>query len=460
MECMKRFLIGQGYMELGMGEEARMEFLKVSPEENTYAIAQAELLSFASHLDPAAQNQSAEEGLALIHSRDDAFNGALIKQTALCLHYAGRSREAYDLTLEFSHNLNWNSDDFYALASFASRNGDFVQAAEDLVEGIPKKLTLGYSHLLVDLDFEPLFRHAAEGDMKIETALSFANPKLSDAVELVLPLAPACDGMLLREMPPRFRSQIRQELTSGFYDMPPTAPESIRREYQQWLKGIAARNAATARRGIKRAREMVLATQYDFAVAAAKRGDFFAARHHAIKSIAARPDSFGLMDSALSPLGLKWFFDDIREAWGEDPTFREVVCSTTPLETLPPQTAMENLNECGPLAKRTAFWVLTRSAIARHYDEKNDVKAWHVEVIRRWPADPAAYHNLLVILEDEQAWDAASAVLEKVPKSFLCMRAAESHRTAIKERRPVIFPKYSRFYGQPDLGGIVSVGAS
>lgn len=450
-------LSGLGYIALGMLEEARAEFLKVPPDDPAYATACAELLSFIDHQDAAAQSRGADEGLALIRSRPEIANAALVQSIAQCLHFAGRSKEAYELWRDYTKASEWNSDDSYLLASFASENRSFVEAAQNLVRGIPRELTLDYSHLLVDADFEPLFRHAAEENMNMQTALSLANPKFKNFVESLLHLTPPIDGVLFRGMPVRFRSQIRQNLATGFYEMPPSAPEVIRREYLQWLKGIVDRNAAMVLLGIDRACNMVLDAQFDFAVAAVKRGDFLAARHHASRSVAARPDSFDRFDAALSPLGLDWFFDDIREAWEEDPSFRELLRSTTPRETIPPQSAMENLDDCGSLAKRTTFWILTRSTLARYFDEKSDVRAWHVEVIRRWPKDPAAYHNLLLLLEDEQAWEAASAVLEKVPKSFLCLRAAESHRLAISERRMVSFPKYTAFYGQPDLGGVVLV---
>jgi len=457
---MNDFLKGEGYMELGMPEEAQDAFLNVGPEDPAHATARARLLLFASHLDRVAQNQKAEEGLALIRSRPEIVNSTLVTNTSLCLHFAGRSREAYDLTHDFANLLDWTPMDFYGLASYASRFGDYEQASEDLVEGMAKRLSPDYSHLLVDPDFLPLFRHAAEGTMKMATAISFANPRLGNAIDMFLQQEPECDVMLFREMPTRFQSQVRKNLITGMYEMPSMAPAALRREYRAWLKGIESRNAALARRGIARAQAMVLDTQFNYAVAAANRGDVFAARHHAITSMAARPDSFGRFDKALSPLGMAWFFDDIRKAWTEDPSFRQLMTSCKPLETIPPESQLEILEACGSLAKKTTFWIVCRSIVARSVDERNDAKSWHVEVIRRWPADPVAYHNLLLMLETEEAWDAASLLLANVPQSFHCLCAAEAHRLRINAREAAAFPKYTAFYGQPDIGGVVILPGS
>ncbi|GEM_PF-1815712 len=449
------FETGNAYLELGMEAEARQEFLEVPSDDPAYASAQAELLMFESHLDLVAKNRKAEEGLALIRSRPEIVNSVMVNNTALCLHFAGRTREAYDLTLEFAAILDWAPIDFYGLACYASKIEEFEEAAANLVEGMSQRLSPCYTHMLADPDLWLLFRHAAKGNMKIETALSLANPRFGAAVEVLLNHDPECDGMLLRKIPARFRTQVRKNLETGFYEMPPSAPTALRRDYREWLAGIAARTASLVRRGIERAREVVLDAQFDFAVAAAVRGDFLAARYHVILSIAARPDSFGRFDAALSPRGMAWFFDDIRRAWAEDSSFRRLMAFIHPSGAILWESRMEMLEVCGLLAKTTTFWILCRSIIAQKMDAKHEAKAWQIEVIRRWPEDPAAYHNLLLIYEEEKAWDAASLILANVPQAFHFLSVVEAHRQAVIERRTARLPSYTAFHGQRDLGGVV-----
>jgi len=261
--------------------------------------------------------------------------------------------------------------------------------------------------------------------------------------------------MLFREMSSRFQKHAKINLQTYMYELSPTAPGSLRREFREFLTDITRRTASLVRRGIERAREMVLDVQLDFAVAAARRGDFLSARHHSILSISARPDSFELFDAALSPLGLDWFFDDIKRARAEDPSFRQMLESTFPFEAISVQCRMEMLEDCGSLAKATTFWILSRSILARYIDGTSEAKAWHIEVIRRWPEDPAAYHNLLLIYENEHAWNEASILLANVPPSFSRLSAAQAHVLTVGQRKSACFPKYTAFHGQPDLGGIV-----
>lgn len=447
----KDFLAAESYLELGMAEEARREFLKVLPEDVAYACARSQLLLFPSYLDVAAMNGSAEEGLSLIHSRPEIVRSELINNTALCLHFAGRTREAYELTNEFSDVLEWTSGDFYGLACYAARIGEFEEAARNLIEGIDGEISSNYSHMLVDLDLEPLYRHAAEEEMTVATAICLADPRLA-ALETCEDII---DVMMLKEMPQEFQKAVRPDPETGHCCLDFHAPMALRREIKEWLHAVGGRMTILARRGFARARAMVLEAQFDFAVAAAKRGDFLAARFHAIFGFSARPETFARFDSRLSPLGMGYFFDDLRCAWGNDPVFRELIGATTPYKSKSPVEQMQCLEDCGPLAKETTFWILLRSAVTDSIDGPTEAKYWNLEVIRRWPDDPSAFNNLLLIYEKEEAWNAATLVLTNVPSSFDHLRAAKIHAEIISKRRDFKFPVYKHFYGQRDLGQIV-----
>lgn len=451
----KAYLSAKGYLELGMAEEARNEFLTIGPEDEAYVSARSQLILLSSHLDPVAMNGGAEEGLRLIRSRPEIVRSDLINNTALCLHFAGRNLEAFELTKEFASILEWTPGDFYGLSCYAARIGEFEEAAQNLVEGMGGGMCSDYFHMFMDLDLEPLYRHAAEEEMKIETAVCLANPRLKAALTALENYEDIIDVMLLREMPQKFQRAFRQNQKTGHYCLDFNAPEILRCEIKDWLTAARSRITTLARRGIAKARTMVMDAQFDFAVAAAKRGDFLAARYHAILGFSVRPETFARFDSRLSPLGMGYFFDDIRHAWREDPIFRELVRAATPYETKSPADQIECLEDCGQLAKETTFWILLRSTVARSIDSPTEAKYWNIEVIRRWPDDPSAFNNLLHIYEKEEAWDAAALVLANVPPSFDLLRAAETHAESITKRQPSKFPAYTHFYGQPDLGRIV-----
>lgn len=453
----KDFLTAEGYLELGMTEEARREFLKVRPEDAAYAGARSQLMLLSNYLDPVAMNCSAEEGLRLIRFRPEIVCSELVNNTALCLQFAGRTREAYELTNEFADVLEWTSGDFYGLACYAAQIGEFEVAARNLIEGMAGEIGSNYSHMFADLDLEPLYRHAAEEEMKIETAVCLADPRLDATLAALETYEDIIDVMMLREMPQEFQKAVRPNPETSHYCLDLNTSEALRREIKEWLNAVRGRITTLARRGIARAQAKVLDAQFDFAVAAAKRGDFLAARYHAILGFTVRPETFARFDSRLSPLGMGYFFDDIRRAWGNDPVFRELIGATTPYKTKSPTEQMDCLEECGPLAKETTFWVLLRSTVTGPIDGPTEAKYWNLEVIRRWPDDPAAFNNLLTIYEKEEAWKDATLVLANVPPSFDRLRVAECHAEAISKQRNFKFPAYTHFYGQPNLGRIVVI---
>ena len=407
-------------------------------------------------LDKAEQSRKADEGLRLI--RGGCHDCDLINTTALRLHFAGRTREAYEATYDYSEFIEWTPNDFYGMATYASQIGEWEDAAWHLSDGMRWKLSSSYSKMFADIDLEPLFRHAAEGEMSLHTALSLANPFLTAALSVFSDAEGEVDGMLYQEMPAEFRPHmICDHAFSGCFFLAPTAPLEIRQRFHAWFRSVNDRILDLAKRGFERARQMVLDAQLDFAIAAAERGDFFAARHHAIFAMNSRPDRFDEFDEALRPLGLAYFFDDIREAWRQDEAFRKLMKAMTPTAMVCPSRQMEILEDCGSVAKATTFWILGRAVVARDLDEDAVAIDWNIEVIRRWADDPAAFHNILLIYEKTGEWDTAALVLANVPPAFHRLSGADNLIKRIETRgrefwNPV---RAITFYGQPDLGGVV-----
>jgi len=452
------FISGTGFKELGLAEEARHEFAKVPRGDCLYYAARSELMALTDSLDVAAQNRAAEGGQKMI--RDGCRDSQLIHETALRLHYAGRPQAAYDLTERFADILEWMPVDLYGMATYASRIGEWEEAARHLLAGMAKELTPSYGSMFADLDLEPLYRHAAEGPMDLATAIHFANPHLAAALEALSGREVEVDGILLREMPSALLPFIRRDLTASEYFLASTAPSLARREFQTWIQGVNNRITSLASRGIVRARKMIMDSQLEFAIAAAKRGDFLAARYHSIFAIAANLQCFVEFDAILSQLGMAYFFDDIRDAWLNDANFLPLIDQCRPTDATPPSQKMEILEECGPAGKATTLWMLQRAIVARDLDGRKVEMDWNIEVIRRWPDDPAAFFNLLQIYEDMECWEPADLVLANMPPAFYCLSWADYHikwvkaRGQLNESRP---RPTAAFFGQPDLGGLVNV---
>ncbi|MFZ4778343.1 MAG: hypothetical protein ACOYM3_23485 [Terrimicrobiaceae bacterium] len=452
------FISGTGYKELGLAGEAGSEFAKVPPGDALYCAAQAELMQLTDTFDIAAQNRAAAAGLNMI--RAGCRDSQLIHGTALRLHYAGRSREAFDLTDEFVEFLEWMPVDLYGMATYASRIGEWEEAAHYLLAGMGRELKPSYGYMFADLDLEPLYRHAAESPMDLATAIHFANPRLAAALEALSGREVEVDGILLREMPAALLPFIRRDLVTGCYSLEPSAPDPSRREFQAWIQGVNNRLASLASRGIARAQKMIMNSQIDFAMAAAKRGDFFAARNHSLFAIAADPACFEGFASALSPLGMAYFFDDIRDTLRDDANFLPLIRQWTSTDVIPASQRMDVLEECGPAGKSTTFWMLLRAGVARDLESRKVAMEWNIEVIRWWPDDPAAFVNLLQLYEDLECWESADLLLANMPPAFYFLTWADYHIKQVKARGKLNESKpriRSAFFGQPDLGGLVNV---
>lgn len=258
---------GQGYIELGLAADAKAALEIVNGIDPKYDEARAELMTLTDPLDVAEQNREAEAGLKLI--RSGSRLPYLINQTALRLQFAGRVREAYDLTREMAKFLEWDPIDHYGMACYASQIGKWKEAAEEMLAGLEndQDFTECFDRMFSDLDLEPLYRHAAEGEMDIETALVLADSRFGSALSQLAGQEVECDSRMIQAMPPHFRPAIVQDLWSGLYDISPQASPTVQTQYREWLLSVSGRLASLARRGIERAQAMVLESQLDPATA-------------------------------------------------------------------------------------------------------------------------------------------------------------------------------------------------
>lgn len=436
-----------------MEHEARTELAKVARSDPDFVEAWSILGWLSDRSDTVEQSKLAEEGLAMI--RTGLKDQTIIDQTALCLHHGRRTQEAYDLCKDMAKVLTWNAPVHYGMATYASVTERWTPAAWHLLKCLKMG---GDSHMFFDLDLEHLFRHVAEVGPDRETALALAHPLFATALERSAGQSNEIDGILIQKVPGLIREHLLKDPESTFFVLSPRAPAEIRHAHQVWREETGRRIEDFARRASDRSKEFVLNSQLEWARAAARRGDFFAARNHCVFALSKRPDWMEAFAASLNPLGMRYFFDDIRAPMKEDIRFCRLIQLLTPMKGSSLYWAKNVMEEFLPCAEGSTLWMLAAAALANLCQDDSENLRLQREVMHRWPQDPAAYANAANILSRQGRWDAASWVVSCAPPSFHHLRMAPAVLRRVSARNvnaAQVSEPWEIFYGQPDVGGIV-----
>ncbi len=444
---------GQGYSELGLYDEARAEFSSVPRSDPDFPEAWNGLGWLANRCQIREQDKIAEEGLALIEA--GYSTSIVVAQTALCLHFAGRTREAYDLTRSTVKWFEWNAEDHYGMATYACGVGQWAEAAWHLIECLRKG---GDPHIFFDLDLESLFQHVAKNGPDRLTALALAHPAFKRALSQYAGQNKEIDGMLERQLPSSLRPHLVREPQSKFLVLPPSATAEGKVLFQTWRASIGTRIEGFAAQAIERSREFVLNSQLDWAAQAARRGDFFAARYHIVFSLAQRPDWMEPYAEVAGPLGMKYLFDDIRGPMEADSRFCRRIQLLTPVHQKPADWVEKVMAEFSPRAKKSALWKIISAAQASRAGDDRRHLQFLLEVILKWPTDPTAYGNLVNFCAKRGQWHSAKGILARTPPSLLHLRVARTITLRVMTRSSQAHGDAIYkvpFYGQPDIGEMV-----
>ena len=220
-----------------------------------------------------------ERGLRLL--KEHATCGRLISYTAWCLHHSGNSKKAYDLIIRNWRRIRWTATEFYLVSRYASKVNAWEIAAAALSTALTGSREYHASAFL-DSDLELLLRHAAMGDLSERVALAFGDPRFQHALEGVgqgsgeIPL----DYLMLSRVPGEFRSHLKLDSASALFWLHPMAPASVRDGYLKWQRSEVRRNCFYADRAIARSAQFILDHQLEWAIAAARDGNFLGARCH------------------------------------------------------------------------------------------------------------------------------------------------------------------------------------
>jgi hypothetical protein len=126
---------------------------------------------------------------------------------------------------------------------------------------------------------------------------------------------------MLPRVPGEFRRDLKLDSASTLFWLRPTAPASMREGYLKWQQSKVRRNCAHAARAIERSAGFILDHQLEWAIAAARDGNFLGARYHSMFAFARRPDDLREFERHLRPLGLDYFLDDAQRILLLDPQF-------------------------------------------------------------------------------------------------------------------------------------------
>ena len=453
---------GKGYEGLHMPTEARLEYNRIGPDDPEYLDAQLRLmlLGFPS---PECERE-AERGLELLKRYPE--NARLISDTALGLHLAGKTSQAYELFLAKKELTNWPRHDLYGFACYASKVGEWEIAAESLLSSLRKDgdyEDYGFddedrSRAFIDVDLEPFWKHCADEDLSARVALAIGNPRVAEVMEVAkntkgeLPI----DHVLLQLVPETLRAHLKLNISSTFFWMPPQAPSSIRQSYLNWQQVALHRNISEAEKGIKRAAEFILNHQLDWAIKAAKVGNLLGSRYHAMFTLVRRPEEFISFAQALRPLGLGYFLDEAGPLLEKDPQlFLKLDAFISALVDNRCEEARNCLDEMKHTCSESALFKISLGLFEQRQGHFELAARYFLEAAQLWPEDPAAFLNAAENLMHMGNWKEAERVLNHAPKSSAFLKHFDLRKRQLLAKDlwvGIVIPAEC-FYGQPDIGG-------
>ena len=443
------------YLKLGLEEDAKRCVAGIGPNDPNFNEVWSILQRASNNQNRAEQRELAESGLALLQRR--GFDAYVAEWAAECLYDAGQPESAFQLIAKHALKVKWPVQLRYGMATYATATGRWIEAAWFLQSCVRHG---GDPHMFFDFDFEPLFKHVATHEPDRLTALALAHPCVEAELNKFAGKCREIDSTMMRLLPPHIRNYLQFPLTGGLRILSASAPLEVREEFERWCQATGRHIEGLARKAIAASRKKVLASQLPWAEAAARRGDFLAARWHTTFALAAEPGWIDTFSKRLGNLGCGYFLDDLSVGLRADEGFARLVLSKG-VQRLPENFSEMVCCRIEQLAPETGFaLVARRECHPFNRRSQQEVLAMNFQLMNRWPQDPAAFCNALDHLCDLKNWDAADMVLRRSPRSLMALCRTRKIVEQIQKREVmVIIPWEERFfYGQPDLGGLVRSG--
>lgn len=382
-------------------------------------------------------------------------DSGVIHNTALCHFFAGDFQAAYDLTVRFQAVLRWTADDRYGMATYASRLGKWTEAAWFVMLSI---WTGGQFHMFFDMDLVPLWEYAADERLDIKTALALGHPSFAAELKKLSGTSQEIDPIMQKKLPEKFHPCLVHNLENFYPVFGPNAPASIQREFNQWKTNTAMWIETIAHCAAEHSRILIWIKQLDWAIAAAKRGNTYAARWHAQFALAKRPDLVDLFAAKLSRYGMREVMQDLKTVLGRREDFCELLLRMNTVGKGEDKSVMPEILEYG---WNTGYEMIARNTEAASECDELGRERSCASLCSRWPYDPTGHANLLQHYAREGNWNAANRVLREAPRSITFFRNFREAATRIARNEKIEEFHLSAkepFYGQPDIGGLMRYG--
>ena len=435
------------YAKLGMIEEARATALEALSAGCDEEIARTWLVILAyksgDFTNTAALGSDLlARGIKRAHLHD---------YTALALHHLGRTPEAAALLLgleERSHSFLKS----YLIACFFSAMGDCDKAVRHLLSGLPDYHD-ECERTWLDGDLKALWMKLASGDFTLKTA----HMLIEREFDVLREWRPGTgtkwnlDPANYSALPDELRAVVRFDPKDEAYviDYSKAQPGSERAvEFERWARCEVRSNQDRFERARRIAWERVLDAQRQYALAAWRRGDLCAARHHVMWALENQPERIAdyfdltelgpLIDEMSRMIDSDWnFFAKLRRArelWGDPEAALEI------LDALPAEWRAHPLLEQvrGICFEKKGRVVEGLACILRACDSA--------------PQDAGPFLIAMAVAMRRGLTDVATAIQRCAPAAARRYNGWLKTAARLKGEEPEDYLT-REFRGQPDLGG-------
>lgn len=432
-------------------EHRRLADAVTPAQEHEFDLAQRVLmaLDIIEHGCPVA----ADRGLRLIVAGRASSHTVLI--TALCRHYMGRTRDAFQLLLDHHHPIF-----DYQLACCAADLGWAPVALQRLALARDKTPSVA-TRAIVDVDFRGLWGHFRSGAATLEEChllcgASFDLLRAQAENPSSLPFE-FLDHFDYAELPDELRQVVRLAPLLVVFKQACKTDED-KHALESWWRDRVATAAVLFGEASISAHAKVIGAQIGYAEAAAERGDMMAARWHCQYVLDLDPRQISnLLERARHPelrallegyhkvhTAAPGFFKEFEQAM-KDHSAERALAALSGL----PDSLLGN-----PWIEHRHSRILR--VLGRHAASLRALLA----VMAGWPDDAMPYFNSVVELADLGQWDAAELILEHVPESFWRVKrtARLSEKLAQRDATKInAAGTFREFRGEPDLAGEIEL---
>jgi len=379
----------------------------------------------------------------------------LREYTALALHHLGQTREALSLLLGFEEYAR-TSLQSYLIACFLAATGESDEAVRHLLITLPEYRSEP-GKTWIDGDLKALWAKFARGAFTLETAHRLTECEFDNLREWQAGTGTRweLDPTNYDGLPAGLRAVMRFDPIAEAYVIdyskaPPGSALAV--GFEHWMGCEAWENQARFDRARRIAWERVLDAQPRYALAAWRRGDLCAARHHVMWALENQPERIAdffdipelgpLIDEMSRMLDSDWnFFAKLRRAYR--------------LYTNDPEAALEILDELPAQWRAHPLLEEIRGHCLEASGNPLEGLACILRACDHSPQDAAHFLNAAQMALRHDWMELASAVMTRAPAAARWYQKWLETTEKLNGTRPSYYFPVRDFRGQPDLGGLI-----